>query len=42
YVDMGKVESGYNDFTNVRGLKDEQMKARLVSNEFTLGMRYLF
>jgi opacity protein-like surface antigen len=42
YVDMGKVESGYNDFSNARGLKDEQMKARLSSNEFTLGTRYLF
>ncbi len=42
YVDLGKIESGYNNFTNVRGLKDEQMKARLVSNEFTLGARYLF
>ncbi|SFC75620.1 outer membrane protein [Pragia fontium] len=42
YVDMGKIESGYNNFTNARGLKDEQMKARLVSSEVTLGMRYLF
>ncbi|WP_224653244.1 outer membrane protein [Pectobacterium versatile] len=42
YVDMGKIESGYNNFTNARGLKDEQMKARLVSNEFALGARYLF
>lgn len=42
YVDMGKIESGYNNFTNARGLKDEQMKARLVSSEFTLGARYLF
>lgn len=42
YVDMGKVESGYNEFSNARGLKDEQMKARLSSNEFTLGARYLF
>ncbi|HEI8867941.1 outer membrane protein [Serratia sp. AKBS12] len=42
YVDMGKIESGYNTFANARGLKDEQMKARLVSNEFTLGVRYLF
>ncbi|VTR52417.1 Opacity protein and related surface antigens [Serratia fonticola] len=32
YVDMGKIESGYNNFTNARGLKDEQMKARLVSS----------
>lgn len=42
YVDWGKIESGYNNFANARGLKDEQMKAHLVSNEFTLGVRYLF
>ncbi|WP_337262124.1 MULTISPECIES: outer membrane protein [unclassified Serratia (in: enterobacteria)] len=42
YVDMGNVESGYNNFNNVRGLKDEQMKARLVSSEVVLGARYLF
>lgn len=42
YIDMGKIESGYNEFANARGLKDEQMKARLVSSEFTLGTRYVF
>ncbi|WP_051916624.1 MULTISPECIES: outer membrane protein [unclassified Serratia (in: enterobacteria)] len=42
YVDLGNVESGFNDFNNVRGLKDEQMKARLVSSEVVLGARYLF
>ncbi|CNH51529.1 Opacity protein and related surface antigens [Yersinia aldovae] len=42
YVDMGNVESGYNNFNNARGLKDEQMKARLVSSEVVLGARYLF
>lgn len=42
YVDMGKIESGYNTFANARGLKDEQMKARLVENQFVLGARYLF
>ncbi len=42
YVDMGKIESGYNDFANARGLKDEQMKAHLVENQFVLGARYLF
>ncbi len=42
YVDMGKVESGYNNFGNARLLKDEQMKAHLTSSEFTLGARYLF
>lgn len=42
YVDMGKIESGYNTFGNVRGLKDEQMKARLASGELAVGTRYLF
>ncbi len=42
YIDMGKVESGYNTFTNARLLKDEQMKAHLVENQFNLGLRYLF
>ncbi|MEJ5112454.1 outer membrane protein [Erwinia billingiae] len=42
YVDMGKVESGYNNFVNARLLKDEQMKAHLTSSEFTLGARYSF
>ncbi|MGL5523073.1 MAG: outer membrane protein [Aeromonas veronii] len=42
YVDMGNVESGYNNFNNLRGLKDEQMKARLVSSEVVLGARYVF
>lgn len=42
YVDMGDIESGYNNFTNVRRLKDEQMKAHLVSSEVTFGVRYLF
>jgi len=42
YVDWGKIESGYNNFANARGLKDEQMKAHLMSNEFTLGVRYIF
>ncbi|WP_419718529.1 outer membrane protein [Erwinia aphidicola] len=42
YVDMGKIESGYNTFGNVRGLKDEQMKGRLASSEFAVGTRYLF
>ncbi|MHC2599044.1 opacity protein-like surface antigen [Kluyvera sp. 1366] len=42
YVDMGKVESGYNNFVNARLLKDEQMKAHLVENQLMLGMRYLF
>lgn len=42
YIDMCKIESGYNNYANMRGLKDEQMKAHIVSNEFTLGMRYVF
>lgn len=42
YVNMGKIESGYNNFGNARGLKDEQMKANLVASEVTLGARYLF
>ncbi|MFG1174669.1 outer membrane protein [Erwiniaceae bacterium CAU 1747] len=42
YIDMGKVESGFNGFSNARGLKDEQMKARVSANELTLGTRYLF
>lgn len=42
YTDMGKIESGYNTFGNVRSLKDEQMKAHLASGEFTIGTRYLF
>jgi opacity protein-like surface antigen len=42
YIDMGDVESGYNNFANGRGLRDEQMKAHLVSSEISLGVRYLF
>ncbi|CAK9885873.1 MAG: Outer membrane protein PagN [Candidatus Erwinia impunctatus] len=42
YTDMGNISSGYNQFTNVRRLKDEQMKARLTNSEWLLGARYLF
>jgi opacity protein-like surface antigen len=42
YVDLGKVESGMNNFVNARGLQDEQMKAHLEKNEFYLGVRYKF
>lgn len=42
YVDLGKTESGWNNFTNARGLQDEQMKAKLIANEVTLGVRYHF
>lgn len=41
YLDIGKVESGYNNFNNARGLKDEQMKAQLTSSEVVIGARYL-
>lgn len=40
YVDMGNVESGRNVFTNARGLQDENLRARLVNNEFLFGARY--
>lgn len=42
FVDMGKVESGYNLFRNVRNLQDEQLRARIVANEFFIGARYNF
>lgn len=42
YIDLGKVETGYNNFTNVRGFKDEQMKAHLKAHEINLGVRYTF
>lgn len=42
YVDLGKVESGLNNFVNARGLQDEQMKAHLEKNEFYIGARYNF
>lgn len=42
YIDLGKVESGLNNFTNSRGLQDEQMKAHLEKNEFYFGARYHF
>ncbi len=42
YVDQGKAESGWNNFANARGLQDEKMKARVVSNEIYLGFRYNF
>lgn len=42
YIDLGKTESGLNNFTNVRGLQDEQMKASLEKSEFYLGFRYNF
>lgn len=42
YIDLGKVESGMNNFDNARHLQDEQMKAHLKSQELVLGVRYLF
>ncbi|MDF0605511.1 porin family protein [Neisseriaceae bacterium TC5R-5] len=42
YVDMGKIESGYNNFNNARGLRDEKMKARLANHEVYFGARYHF
>ena len=42
YVMMGKAMSGANNFTNVRGLQDEQMRAKLSASEITLGLRYSF
>ena len=42
YVDMGKTKSGANNFANVRGLQDEQMRAKLTSSEISIGVRYSF
>lgn len=42
YIGQGKVESGQNLFTNVRGLTDEQMRLDLSAQEITLGLRYRF
>lgn len=42
YVAMGKTKSSANNFTHVRGLKDERMRAKLSSSEISLGLRYRF
>lgn len=42
YVDMGKTQSGANNFANVRRLQDEQMRAKLTSSEISVGLRYSF
>lgn len=42
YIDLGKADSGLNNFANARSLQDEQMKAHLYSSEFYLGARYSF
>ena len=42
HVDMGQAQTGWNTFTNVRGLQDEMLRARVSSSEFHLGARYAF
>lgn len=42
YVDMGRTESGWNAFSNARGLQDEKLGLDLASSEITLGARYAF
>lgn len=42
FVDSGKIESGFNLFPNARGLQDEQLKAKLIANEFFVGARFNF
>ncbi|MBP6121043.1 MULTISPECIES: outer membrane protein [Providencia] len=42
YIDLGKIESGMNNFDNIRKHQDEQMKAHLKSQEVMFGVRYLF
>ena len=41
YVDMGNIESGRNTFVNARDLQDENLRGRLVNNEFVFGVRYV-
>lgn len=40
YTDLGKVESGFNNFQNFSGLKDEQLKANLTDQEIYFGLSY--
>lgn len=40
YTDLGKVESGFNNFQNFSGLKDEQLKAHLTEQEIYFGLSY--
>ncbi|HDX8346011.1 TPA: porin family protein [Aeromonas dhakensis] len=40
YTDLGKVESGFNNFQNFSGLKDEQLKAHLTEQEIYIGLSY--
>jgi outer membrane immunogenic protein len=42
YVDMGNVETGFNTFVNRVSARDEQLKARLSSNEVFIGLRGRF
>lgn len=42
FVDLGKVESGMNNFVNFASLQDEQMKGHLYSREVYFGVRYIF
>ncbi|MFM5578378.1 outer membrane protein [Aeromonas veronii] len=42
YIGLGKVESGFNRFDNVRHQSDEQLKAELSLQEIYLGLTYLF
>jgi len=42
YVDTGKSQSGWNGFTNARGLQDEMMRADVTSSEVYLGACYRF
>ncbi|PJG58627.1 outer membrane protein [Aeromonas cavernicola] len=42
YTGLGKVESGFNDFANRRGQRDEQMKADLTEQEVYFGLTYVF
>lgn len=42
YTALGKVESGFNNFENFSGLKDEQLKANLTEQEIYLGLTYRF
>lgn len=40
FADLGKVHTGMNNFTNVRGLQDEQLKGHIYSHEILLGYRF--
>lgn len=40
YTDLGQVESGFNNFQNFSGLKDEQLKAHLTEQEIYFGLSY--